>query len=69
PTCRGDSGVCTSSIDVAWHNTTVKFKTDKFLDEWRARDNFTHPAYFSMGLDNHKPYKTSLNNKWTANLV
>ncbi|KAI8267924.1 hypothetical protein K4K58_006767 [Colletotrichum sp. SAR11_239] len=22
-----------------------------------------------MGLDNHKPYKTSLNNKWTANLV
>ncbi|KAF4891178.1 hypothetical protein CGCFRS4_v008330 [Colletotrichum fructicola] len=22
-----------------------------------------------MGVDNHKPYKTSLNNKWTANLV
>ncbi|KAI8191414.1 hypothetical protein KHU50_000230 [Colletotrichum sp. SAR 10_65] len=38
-------------------------------DERRARDIFTHSAYFSMGFDNHKPYKTSLNNKWTANLV
>ncbi|KAF0328434.1 hypothetical protein GQ607_004230, partial [Colletotrichum asianum] len=37
--------------------------------ERRARDNFTHPAYFSMGVDNHKPCKTSLNNKCTANLV
>ncbi|KAI8213052.1 hypothetical protein K4K52_006369 [Colletotrichum sp. SAR 10_76] len=38
-------------------------------DERRARDNFTHSAYFSMGVDNHKPYKTSLDDKWTANLV
>ncbi|KAJ5014597.1 hypothetical protein K4K57_001231 [Colletotrichum sp. SAR 10_99] len=38
-------------------------------DELRARDSPAHSAYFSMGLNNHKPYKTSLNNKWTANLV
>ncbi|KAI8183577.1 hypothetical protein K4K51_013306 [Colletotrichum sp. SAR 10_75] len=37
------------------------------LNPGKSYDHFT--AYFSLGVDNHKPYKTSLNNKWTANLV
>ncbi|KAI8303472.1 2,5-dichloro-2,5-cyclohexadiene-1,4-diol dehydrogenase [Colletotrichum sp. SAR11_59] len=48
---------------------TIDELTVSYHDERRARDNFTHPAYFSMGVDNHKPCKASLNNKCTANLV